>query len=119
MRLPWSIPTAAVLLAAAGTGCSESGGSDGLTVTSTASACDVSSTGLTPGTHTFSVTNKGDEETEVYVYGEGDKVIGEVEHIGPGTSRDLKVELAAGSYEVACKPGERGDGIRTPITVKD
>lgn len=116
MRVIWSVTTAAVLLAAAG--CSKSDSADGLSVTSTASACEVSSTGLNAGTHTFSVTNKGDEETEVYVYGDGDRVIGEVEHVGPGTTRELKVELPAGSYTVTCKPGEQGDGIRTPITVK-
>jgi len=59
--------------------------------------------------------------TEVYVYGEQDgaytRVISEVENIGPGTSRDMEVDLAGGTYEVACKPGQTGDGIRTQITV--
>ena len=43
--------------------------------------------------------------------------MGEVENIGPGTSRDFTVDLGAGTYEVACKPGQTGDGIRTEITV--
>ncbi len=46
---------------------------------------------------TFEVTNKGSKVTEVYVYGEqgGEftKVISEVENIGPGTSRDMSVDL--------------------------
>ena len=74
-----------------------------------------------PAHVTLAVTNKGSSTTEVYVYGEDDgeytRVIGEVENIGPGTSRDLEVDLAGGSYEVACKPGQSGHGIRTPITV--
>ena len=74
-------------------------------------------TDLTSGSTTFAVTNKGTEVTEVYVYGDDDKVMGEVENIGPGTSRDFTVDLSAGSYEVACKPGQVGTGIRTPITV--
>jgi iron uptake system component EfeO len=40
-----------------------------------------------------------------------------VENIGPGTMRDLSVDLGAGTYEVACKPGQTGDGIRQKITV--
>lgn len=109
-----------LLILAAGTGCAGSkSSSSGLTVTSSESACDVSSTSLNAGTHTFSVTNKGSDATEVYVYGDGDKVVGEVENIGPGLTRQLEVTLTAGTYSVACKPGQKGDGIRTPITVKD
>jgi uncharacterized cupredoxin-like copper-binding protein len=44
-------------------------------------------------------------------------VVSEVENIGPGTSRDMDVDLSAGTYEVACKPGQKGDGIRQQITV--
>jgi uncharacterized cupredoxin-like copper-binding protein len=84
-------------------------------------SCDVERTELDAGAVTLAVTNKGSSTTEVYVYGERDgeytRVIGEVENIGPGTSRDLDVDLSGGSYEIACKPGQRGDGIRTPITV--
>jgi uncharacterized cupredoxin-like copper-binding protein len=40
-----------------------------------------------------------------------------VENIGPGLTRDLSVTLTGGKYEVACKPGQTGDGIRTKITV--
>ncbi len=112
------VPLLVVL--AGGTGCARSGGaSTTLTVTSSESTCDVSSVSLRSGSHTFAVTNKGSDVTEVYVYGKGDTVLGEVEDVGPGTSRNLKVKLSAGSYVVACKPGQKGDGIRTPITVAD
>jgi iron uptake system component EfeO len=84
-------------------------------------SCAVERTELDAGAVTFAVTNKGSSTTEVYVYGEDGgrytRVIGEVENIGPGTSRNLDVDLSAGSYEVACKPGQSGDGIRTRITV--
>jgi iron uptake system component EfeO len=43
--------------------------------------------------------------------------MGEVENIGPGVSRDFRVELRAGTYETACKPGMSGKGIRGPFTV--
>jgi uncharacterized cupredoxin-like copper-binding protein len=99
-------------------GCtSKDKGENSVSVTATDSACEVSKTELPSGSTTFAVTNKGGDVTEVYVYGEGDKVMGEVENIGPGTSRDFTVDLGAGTYEVACKPGQKGDGIRTEITV--
>ncbi len=92
-----------------------------VTVAAGDDACEVSSTELQAGQTTFAVTNEGSEVTEVYVYGEDagefTRVISEVENIGPGTSRDMSVDLPAGRYEVACKPGQTGDGIRTPVTV--
>lgn len=57
------------------------------------------------------------EVTEFYVYAEGDRIMQEVENIGPGLTRELRVELPAGDYEGACKPGMIGDGIRTAISV--
>jgi iron uptake system component EfeO len=63
------------------------------------------------------VTNSGSKITEFYVYAEGDRVMAEVENIAPGLSRDLLVELPAGEYETACKPGMIGDGIRNALTV--
>jgi iron uptake system component EfeO len=86
-------------------------------VTATATECRVAATQLEAGTHTFEVENKGGEVTEVYVYGPGDKVVTEKENIGPGTRARFQATLPAGSYEVACKPGQRGSGIRQAITV--
>jgi iron uptake system component EfeO len=43
--------------------------------------------------------------------------MGEVENIAPGLTRELLVELPAGDYETACKPGMVGDGIRSGLTV--
>lgn len=99
-----------------------SGGSKGVAVTASDSACEVATTTFDPGKVTFDVKNSGKDVTEVYVYGKGsdgsfDKVVGEVENIAPGTSRDFPVEVASGEYEVACKPGQTGEGIRTKITV--
>lgn len=113
-----AVAVGGVVLLAALAGCSsKTKDADSVAVTATDSACEVATTELSSGTTTFAVTNKGSDVTEVYVYGEGDKVMGEVENIGPGTSRDFTVDLGAGTYEVACKPGQKGDGIRTEITV--
>jgi iron uptake system component EfeO len=46
-------------------------------------------------------------------------VLGEVENIGPGTSREMAVRLSAGRYVTACKPGMTGDGIRGELVVTD
>ena len=80
-------------------------------------ACEVDATELEAGTHEFEVTNSGSKVTEFYVYAEGDRVMAEVENIAPGLSRELLVELPAGEYETACKPGMIGDGIRNALTV--
>jgi iron uptake system component EfeO len=90
---------------------------DTITVASTDDACDVGATELPAGTHQFEVTNSGSKVTEFYVYGEGDRVMAEVENIAPGLSRELLAELPAGEYEAVCKPGMVGDGIRNPLTV--
>lgn len=101
------------------TSCSSSDGGSGdhkIAVTATDDSCEVADTDLKAGTHTFGVKNDGEKVTEFYVYS-GDKVVSEVEDIAPGTTRDLTVELDGGKYEGACKPGMKGHGIRTAITV--
>ena len=90
---------------------------DTVTVSASDDACDVDTTELPAGTHRFEITNDGSKVTEFYVYGDGDRVMAEVENIAPGLSRDLLAELPAGDYEAACKPGMVGDGIRQALTV--
>jgi iron uptake system component EfeO len=108
------------LLAACGGNDSSGSAGDKVAITATDTTCKVAKTELKAGKIAFAVANKGDKATEVYVYGEHegayDRVVSEVENIGPGTSRDMKVELGGGTYEIACKPGQSGDGIRQKIT---
>ena len=89
-----------------------------ITVTSTEDGCDLSATEAPSGTLTFEVTNKGSAVTEFYLLGEdGQRIVGEVENIGPQLSRELVVSAPAGSYVTACKPGMKGEGIRGDFTV--
>jgi len=88
-----------------------------ITVKASDTGCEVSKTTIDVGTSVFSITNGGNKVTEFYVYAPGDRVMGEVENIAPGLSRELHVELPAGSYETACKPGMIGKGIRAALTV--
>ncbi|GAB4081231.1 iron uptake system protein EfeO [Modestobacter muralis] len=90
---------------------------DDIAVAASDDACDVASSELPAGVHQFTVTNSGSKVTEFYVYADGDRVMAEVENIAPGVARELRVELPAGEYETACKPGMIGDGIRSALVV--
>ncbi len=115
--------SAVALTCAAVAGCGGSAAAgQRTTITSSDNACVLSTTTLRAGDNTFAISNTGKSTTEVYLYARQDgrftKVVEEKEHIGPGTTATLSAYLQAGSYEVACKPGEKGDGIRAPITVR-
>lgn len=89
-------------------------------VTSTEDACQVGTAEAPSGHVVFSVKNEGNQVTEFYLLGDdGLRIVGEVENIGPGLTRDLVVQAAPGSYVTACKPGMVGDGIRAAFTVTD
>ncbi|WP_273734716.1 iron uptake system protein EfeO [Mycolicibacterium septicum] len=117
--------TAAVLAGLSMTACqakeadSGSAGGDGaqkaaqITVDASDTECKLSGTTATTGPSTFVVTNNGNKVTEFYVYGEGERVMGEVENISPGLKRQLIVQLTQpGTYQTSCRPGMVGEGIR-------
>ncbi|MGA9871250.1 MAG: iron uptake system protein EfeO [Rhodococcus sp. (in: high G+C Gram-positive bacteria)] len=96
---------------------SEAGDAD-IAVTASDTTCDVASTEGSTGNSTFQVTNNGSKVTEFYVYGDGDRVMGEIENIGPGLTRQLIVALPdPGTYQTACKAGMVGDGVRADFVV--
>ena len=80
----------------AASGSDDDGGGKGQTtieVTDTGSECTLSATEAPSGNIVFSVTNEGSEITEFYLLAEdGKSIIGEVENIGPGLSRDRTVD---------------------------
>ncbi|GAA4665717.1 iron uptake system protein EfeO [Gordonia humi] len=97
---------------------SKSDGEGAIKVTSSNDACDLDSTDLQTGQVDFAVTNSGSKVTEFYVYGNNNRVLGEVENIGPGLTGKLGVEIVEpGTYTVACKPGMVGQGIRKEVKV--
>ena len=90
-----------------------------ITVEATDTACTLSTTQGSTGSHTFVITNAGTKVTGFYVYGEGQKVLAEVENISPGVQRKLDIRFdKPGTYQTACKPGMVGDGIRGDFVVK-
>lgn len=113
-RTAFIVALAAVVLMAA---CAGGSGTPVVTLTASNDACAPAKTELDAGKTTFRIHNQGDQVTEVYVYAAGDRVVTERENIGPGTSADLTANLAAGTYELACKPGQTGEGIRATVTV--
>ncbi len=111
--------TVSVLLAS---GCTSNvdATSGAIQVSSSENECTLSGDSGQSGHLTFSVANDGNEVTEFYLLAEdGLRIIGEVENIGPGLSRDLVVTAPAGEYLTACKPGMVGDGIQAPFTVEE
>ena len=119
-----AVPLAALVLA----GCSGTGSPSAATsssappgqisVQASDSGCTLNATTAPAGVVTFDVANTGSKVTEFYVYAEGDRIIGEVENIGPGLSRQLKVEVTEPvTLTTACKPGMVGDGIRSAFAI--
>ncbi|MBN9101848.1 MAG: peptidase M75 family protein [Pseudonocardia sp.] len=97
-----------------------SGGTSGgpITVNAADTTCEIGATEAPAGTISFAINNTGTKVTEFYLYGAGDRIMGEAENIGPGLSRQMIVEVPEGGvYTTACKPGMVGDGIRSPFTV--
>ena len=117
MRAPSRLLLVASALGLAAAACSSTDSGDAVAITATDTQCQVARTNLEAGNRSFKVTNNGGKTTEVYVYAEGDRVVTEKENIGPGTSATFSANLAAGTYEIACKPGQTGSGIRQTITV--
>jgi iron uptake system component EfeO len=124
MRNPVILACSLLAAAVLATGCSSAKQASGsptgagpIAVTAGDKTCQLATSTLPAGRHTFEIHNSAAQVTEVYVYAPGDRIIGEVENIGPATRRTLIVDLAAGQYQVACKPGMVGNGNRSPLTV--
>ncbi|MFI6640081.1 iron uptake system protein EfeO [Streptomyces sp. NPDC050504] len=110
--------TAAVLTAV--TGCAEKSDAKGdgaVRVTAKDDSCEVSKKEFPAGHVQLAVENKGSKVTEVYLLFPDDRIVTERENIGPGTEANITAEVKPGSYEIACKPGMKGDGIRQKVTV--
>ncbi|MEU0219591.1 iron uptake system protein EfeO [Streptomyces sp. NPDC006265] len=116
---PASVVIAAAAALAAVTGCTEkSDAKDGdhvIKVTATDDKCQVSKKEFPAGHVELAVENKGSKVTEVYVLFPDDRVVTERENIGPGTRQRVTAEVKAGDYQIACKPGMKGDGIRQAV----
>lgn len=67
-----------------------------------------------PGVRTFDLHNSSDGAAEVFLEDPGSQVVyGEVEGIGPGTTRQLTVRLGRGTYAFKCVPDD-ADAVTGP-----
>ncbi|EPD58823.1 MULTISPECIES: iron uptake system protein EfeO [Streptomyces] len=113
-----AVATAAALTAV--TGCTEKSKADGdgaIKVTAADAKCDTSTKSVPAGQVSLSIENKGSKATEVEILFPDDRIVSEKENIGPGTKYRLTAEIKAGSYEIACRPGMKGHGVRQKLTV--
>ncbi|WP_425308328.1 iron uptake system protein EfeO [Ammonicoccus fulvus] len=125
MNRPHRLPLAVIATLLLATACTDNtsapnaaGDPQKLTVAASDSACSLSAGEAPAGKLTFAVTNNGSKVNEFYVLGDdGLRIIGEVENIGPGLTRELVLSAQPGNYFTACKPGMVGDGIRAAFTV--
>lgn len=118
VRFSAAATLAAVTALTAVTGCAEkadAGGDGAVKVIATDTSCEVSKKTFPSGHLQLAVENKGSKVTEVYVLYPDDRIVTERENIGPGTKANITAEIKAGSYEIACKPGMKGDGIRQKV----
>ena len=89
-----------------------------ISVTSSDSSCELSTSKAPAGNLIYKIKNTGNKVTEFYLYGsDGLRIVGEVENVGPGLSRNLVINVPKGKYIPACKPGMVGKGIRSAFTV--
>ncbi|MEU2301210.1 iron uptake system protein EfeO [Streptomyces antibioticus] len=120
-RLSAVTAVAVVSALTAVTGCTEKSdaksGDRVITVTATDSECQTSAKEISAGHVELAIENKGSMVTEVYILFPDDRVVTERENIGPGTKQRVTAEVKAGSYQIACKPGMKGDGIRQDLKV--
>ena len=76
-----------------------------------------STTTVLAGAVTFSIKNAGSQEHEFKIF-KGDQVVGEVQAIGPGLTKDATVTLEAGEYTFMCKlNGHDQLGMKGTLTV--
>ncbi|MFG2632678.1 iron uptake system protein EfeO [Streptomyces sp. NPDC048362] len=112
-----AVATAALTALSACTAKSDAKGGDAIQVTAADSKCETSATSVPAGQVTLQIENKGTKATEVEILFPDDRIVSEKENIGPGTRYTLTAEVKAGSYEIACRPGMKGHGVRQKLDV--
>jgi iron uptake system component EfeO len=119
-RLTVTATVAAAALTALSACTAKSDAKDGDHVVNVAASddkCEIDKKEVSAGHLELAIQNKGSKTTEVYVLFPDDRVVTERENIGPGTKQRVTAELKAGDYQIACKPGMKGDGIRQTLKV--
>lgn len=88
----------------ASSGTDAAGSGDPIAVEIDETTCDVAVSETTSGQVKFTLNNKGPAKNEFEVLAEDKlRIVGELENLGPGTTRDFTVLLEPGTYYTACK----------------
>ncbi|MES4889979.1 iron uptake system protein EfeO [Streptomyces sp. NPDC096012] len=112
-----AVATAALTALTACTAKSDAKDGNAIQVTAADSKCETSAKSVPAGQVTLKVENKGSKATEVEILFPDDRIVSEKENIGPGTRYTLTAEVKAGAYEIACRPGMKGHGVRQKLDV--
>lgn len=75
-------------------------------VTISDAGCEPRQIAATAGPTTFKVTNDDSAKVTEFEVLDGDRILGEVENVIPGDTRDFSLTLAAGSFVTYCPNGE-------------
>jgi len=119
---PLGVLSVAALLLTGCTDNTKTASADGaITVTESDTECSVGTATAPAGQLTFKITNNGQKTNEFEVLAaDGLRILGELENIGTGTTRELTVRVdEPGEYLVACVPGQVGAGMRQAFTVTE
>ncbi|MGW3492895.1 iron uptake system protein EfeO [Streptomyces sp. NPDC001020] len=112
-----AVTAAALTAVTACTAKSDAKGDGAIQVTAADSTCETSTKSVPAGHVTLQIENKGSKATEVEILFPDDRIVAEKENIGPGTKYTMTSEVKAGEYEIACRPGMKGHGVRQKLTV--
>jgi iron uptake system component EfeO len=112
-----AVATAALTALTACTAKSDAKDGDTIQVTAADSKCETSAKSVPAGQVTLKIENKGSKATEVEILFPDDRIVSEKENIGPGTKYTMTAEVKAGAYEIACRPGMKGHGVRQKLDV--
>jgi iron uptake system component EfeO len=101
-----------------GNGSAGSAGRGIVTVTSRDDSCDVSADTAPAGKVIYKVTNAGSKPTEFSLYDRRNgRIVGSLDDLAPGLSRDLVVLLPPGTYVRTCAPASLANGNSGEFTV--
>jgi iron uptake system component EfeO len=123
MNTRFALPSLALtgaVIALAGCVPNAPGDADAVSVTATDDGCTLSTAEAPAGTLVFSVENTGSSATEFYLLAsDGSSIVSEVENIGPGLTRDLTVQVAAGGYFTSCRESDSAKATPVAFTVTE
>lgn len=111
------------LIAAVAAGCGSSGdgsaaggqGGRKVAISLSDEGCSPASLKLPAGAVTFEVSNAGGARVTEWEVLDGNRILGEVENIAPGTSKSFSLTLKPGTYRALCPNGKQTQG--GPIVV--